>query len=101
VDQVAEAEGLYSAEWWRSRTSSQRLEMLQGDLVVEGAAGAHREIERRARELESTAEREAELVREHNKALRMRILGVFLLAALIALVATMLIGWSGLGAQPS
>jgi hypothetical protein len=101
MDQVAEAEAVYSAEWWRSRTSGQLLEMLQADVVVDGAAGAHRELERRARELDSAAQREAELVRQHNKALRMRILGVFLLAALIALVATMLIGWSGLSPHAS
>src|SRR3954454_17937796 len=101
MEQVAETEALYSAEWWRSRTNGQLLELLGAGLVVDGGAGAHRELERRARELERAAEREAELAREHNKALRLRILGVFLLAALIALAATMLIGWSGLGAHAS
>jgi hypothetical protein len=101
MDQLAEAEASQSAEWWRSRTSGQLLEMLQADVVVGGAAGAHRELERRARELARADEREAEMIRQHNKVLRLRILGVFLLAALIALAVTILIGRNGLSAHAS
>ena len=90
MDQTAEAEALHTVDWWQSRTHAQLLEMLRAGLVVDEGAGAHRELERRAREVESAAEREADLVRQRNKAYRLRILGLLLLGSLLALVATML-----------
>lgn len=88
--EVAEAEALYTTEWWRSRSNEQLHEMLRAGLVLDQGAGAHRELERRARELAEQEERQAQLVAGRKKVLRLTILGVFLLATLLALLVSML-----------
>ena len=82
---VAEVERLYSRQWWESRTNNELQEMVRGGLAAgESGAGAHREIERRARELRRAEEHEAQLEETHKTALRIRILAAAFLALLIS-----------------
>lgn len=86
--EVAEVERLYSRQWWESRTNNELQEMVRGGLAAgESGAGAHRELERRARALRVAEEHEAELQETHKTALRIRILASAFLAMLIALLA--------------
>ena len=63
MDQVAEAETPYSADWWEERTSEQLQEMVRAGLGAgEYGAGAIRELERRARKHAAVQEREAEVL---------------------------------------
>lgn len=51
MEEVFEAEANFSTAWWESRTSEQLRDMIRGGLSVgDLSVGAHREIERRARE---------------------------------------------------
>jgi hypothetical protein len=86
--EVAEVERLYSRQWWESRTNNELQEMVRGGLAAgESGAGAHRELERRARALRVAEEHEAELQETHKTALRIRILASAFLVMLIALLA--------------
>jgi len=88
MNQSVEAEALYSAQWWQSRTNEQLHELMRGGLGEgEIGTGAHRELERRAQELTRTAERNQQLAAQHKKSLRLRILEGMLLAVLIILLA--------------
>jgi hypothetical protein len=91
MNQTVEAEALYSADWWHSRTNEQLQELMRAGFTVgEAGPGAHRELERRAREHARGEEQQARLVAEQKKTLRLRILGSVLLAVLLALVVAML-----------
>jgi hypothetical protein len=90
MDDVLEAEVSFSASWWESRTSEQLQDMIRGGFAVgEASAGAHREIERRARERARLEKREAELRAVHRK--RLGMLSSVEIAMLIALAALLLI----------
>jgi hypothetical protein len=86
MNEVAEVERLYSRQWWESRTNNELQEMVRGGLAAESGAGAHWEIERRARELRRAEEHEAELEETHRTTLRIRILAAAFLAMLISLL---------------
>lgn len=88
----AEAEQLYSREWWESRTGNELQHIVRSGLAA-GDVGmqAHRELERRARELTRADEQKAELKVAHGAVLRLRILGGVLIFLLIILVAEKLI----------
>jgi hypothetical protein len=88
MNEVAEVERLYSRQWWEYRTNNELQEMVRGGLAAgESGVGAHREIERRARELRKAEEHRAVLEEAHKTALRIRILAAAFLAMLIALLA--------------
>jgi hypothetical protein len=87
MTEVAEVERLFSRLWWESRTNNELQEMVRGGLAGQSGAGAHLELERRARELRKAEEHEAELHETHKTALRVRILGSAFLAMLLALLA--------------
>ncbi len=87
MNEVAEVERLYSRQWWESRTNNELQQMVRGGLAGESGAGAHREIERRARELRRAKEHEAELEESRRAILRIRILAAAFLALLVALLA--------------
>lgn len=87
MNEVAEVERLYSRQWWESRTNNELQEMVRGGLAAgEAGAGAHRELERRARALRTAEEHEALRQETHRTALRIRILAVAFLAMLISLL---------------
>jgi len=88
----AEAEQLYSREWWESRTGNELQHIVRSGLAA-GDAGlqAHRELERRARELDKADEEKAELQVAHGAVLRIRILGGVLIFLLILLVVMKLV----------
>jgi hypothetical protein len=87
MNEVAEVERLYSRLWWESRTNNELQEMVRGGLAAgESGAGAHREIERRARELRRAEEHEEQLQEIHKTALRIRILAAAFLVMLISLL---------------
>lgn len=87
MNEVAEVERLYSRQWWESRTNNELQEMARGGLAAgESGAGAHREIERRARELRRAEEQEARLQETHKTALRIRILAAAFLVMLVSLL---------------
>ena len=88
----AEAEQLYSREWWESRTGNELQHIVRSGLAA-GDVGmqAHRELERRARELDKADEEKAELKVAHGAVLRLRILGGVLIVLLIILLAEKLI----------
>jgi hypothetical protein len=93
MDQVAEAETRLSPDWWQSRTSAQLHDMARGGLAAgEFGAGAHREIERRARERERMQQKEAEHRAERVKGIRIGTLGFLEIAMLIALGAMLVLG---------
>jgi hypothetical protein len=84
---VAEVERLYSRQWWESRTNNELQELVRGGLAAgESGAGAHREIERRARNLRKAEEHEVQLEETRKTALRIRILAAAFLALLISLL---------------
>jgi hypothetical protein len=62
-----------------------------GFMLGEQGMGAHREIERRARELEKGDEREAAIIAAQKETLRLKILSSLLILALIVLAATVLL----------
>lgn len=85
--EVAEVERLYSRQWWESRSNNELQDLVRGGLAAgESGAGAHRELERRARALRKAEEQEAELQESRNTVLRIRILAAAFLALLIALL---------------
>jgi hypothetical protein len=88
----AELERPYSRQWWESRTGIELQDMLRSGLAS-GDVGvqAHREIERRARELGKAEDQKAEEKAAHNAVFRLRILGGVLAALLILLVVMKLI----------
>lgn len=88
----AEAEQLYSREWWESRTGNELQHIVRSGLAA-GDVGmqAHRELERRARELDKADEEKAELKVAHGAVLRLRILAGVLIVLLIILLAEKLI----------
>jgi hypothetical protein len=96
MNEVAEAERLYSQQWWESRTNNELQEMVRGGLAAgETAAGAHRELERRARALRRAEEDEAERQETHRTALRIRILAAAFLVLLVSLLILELAGSRG------
>jgi len=92
MDQAGELERLHSREWWESRTGNELQQIVRGGLAA-GDVGvqAHREIERRARELDKADEQKSEIQVAINTALRLRILAGVLVALLILLVVAGLI----------
>jgi hypothetical protein len=92
MNDVAEAEARYSADWWESRT----LEELQ-DLARTGLAsgdigsGALREIERRAQERAIADQHQQELEVVEKQGLRIRLLVAVLLALLVGVIAVVLL----------
>ena len=87
MNEVAEVDRLYSRQWWEDRTNNELQEMVRGGLSAgESGAGAHRELERRARQLRKAEEDEAQRQETHNTALRVRILAAAFLVMLISLV---------------
>jgi hypothetical protein len=92
MDEVAEVERLYSRQWWESRTNDELQRLAWGGFATgETGAGAHRELERRARELRKAEEQRAALREVEKARLRMRILGIALLATMIGLLITQLV----------
>ncbi|HEX3422747.1 MAG TPA: hypothetical protein VHS33_05025 [Sphingomicrobium sp.] len=87
MNEVAEVERLYSRQWWENRSNNELQEMVRGGLAAgESGAGAHREIERRARQMRKAEEDEAQRQETHRTALRIRILAAAFLAMLISLL---------------
>jgi len=87
MDQILEAEAPYSPQWWQSRTNDELHELMRGGLAEgEAGLGAHRELERRAREQARAEEQKEMLVAQQKKSLRLRILEGVLLTALIVLL---------------
>ncbi|HVU30007.1 MAG TPA: hypothetical protein VHE36_06375 [Sphingomicrobium sp.] len=92
MNDVAEAEARYSADWWESRT----LEELQ-DLARTGLAsgdigsGALREIERRAQERAIADQHQQELEVVEKQGLRIRLLVAVLIALLVGVIAVVLL----------
>ena len=88
MNEVAEAEPLLSPNWWQSRTSAQLHDMVQNGIAAgEYYAGAHREIERRARERARVEWQQAQHRAAREKDIRIGMLGVFEIALLVALIA--------------
>jgi hypothetical protein len=93
MDEVAEAEAQLSPGWWQSRSSAQLHDMARGGLAAgELGAGAHREIERRARECARAQKKEAEHRAERVKGIRISVLGGLEIAMLLALGAMLVRG---------
>lgn len=91
MNQGVEAEALYSAEWWQNCTNEQLHELMRGGFAdTEAGVGAHREIERRAREHARAEDLEAKVVASRKETLRLKILSGVLIAFLIALAAVAL-----------
>lgn len=86
MNDAAEIERLYSRQWWESRTNNELHDMVRGGLAGESGTGAHRELERRARDLRRAEEREAQLQEARRAVLRVRILATAFLAMLISLL---------------
>jgi hypothetical protein len=92
MDEVAEAEAQLSPGWWQSRTIAQLHDMVQGGLAAgELGAGAHREIERRARERARLERIEAEHRAVRARGLRIGMLSGLEIAMLVALGAVLLL----------
>jgi hypothetical protein len=88
MDQGVEAEALYSAQWWQNRTNEQLHELMRsGFAETEAGAGAHRELERRARANSRAQDLEAKVVASQKEALRLKILSGILVAFLAVLAA--------------
>jgi len=84
-----ETEARLSPDWWESLTGEQLQEMTRGGLEAgEYGAGAHREIERRARERARLEQQETEV---QKKGFRLRTLTVLEVLMLIALLIMLLI----------
>ena len=84
-----ETEARFSPAWWESLTGEQLQEMTRGGLEAgEYGAGAHREIERRARERARLEQQETEV---QKKGFRLRTLTVLEVLMLIALLIMLLI----------
>jgi hypothetical protein len=93
MDEVVEAEAELSQGWWQSRTSAQLHDMARGGLAAgEFGAGAHREIERRARERLRLEQVEADQKVRRAKGVRISILGAVEIAMLIVFGALLLLG---------
>jgi hypothetical protein len=87
MNEVAEVDRLYSRQWWEGRTNNELQELVRGGLAAgESGAGAHRELERRARELRKAEEDEAQRQETNRTALRVRILAAAFLVMLISLL---------------
>jgi hypothetical protein len=87
MNEVVEVDRLYSRQWWEGRTNNELQELVRGGLAAgESGAGAHRELERRARQLRRAEEDEAQRQETHRTALRVRILATAFLVMLISLL---------------
>jgi hypothetical protein len=87
MNEVAEVDRLYSRQWWEGRTNNELQELVRGGLAAgESGAGAHRELERRARQLSKAEEVETQRQETHMTALRVRILAAAFLVMLISLL---------------
>jgi predicted nucleotidyltransferase component of viral defense system len=92
MNQSVEAEPRYSAEWWENRTNEQLHELLRGGFAEsEDGVGAHRELERRARQHARANEQEARIVASQKETLRLKILSGVLIAFLVVLAAVALL----------
>lgn len=92
MDQVADAEAPYSANWWEERSSEQLQEMVRAGLSAgEYGAGAVRELERRARRHAAAKEREAEVLVAEKQDRRIKILAGILVALLVTMGIVLLI----------
>ena len=81
----------YSASWWRARTTEELREMMSGDIGLSRAfEGASAEAERRAREYLRTEEASKRAEADRKRRLRLSILGIFLLAGLFGILASLL-----------
>jgi len=90
MKQGVEVEAPFSAEWWQNCSNEQLHELMRGGFAEsEAGVGAHRELERRAREHARDDERDARIVASQKEALRLKILSGVLVAflAILALVA--------------
>ena len=91
MDDVLEAETSFTASWWESRTTDQLQDMIRGGFAVgEASAGAHREIERRAREHARLERHQAELRAVHRTRVKLGMLSGVEIAMLVALAALLL-----------
>jgi predicted nucleic acid-binding Zn ribbon protein len=92
MDQVADTEAPYSANWWKQRSSEQLQQMVRAGLAAgEHGAEAIRELERRAREHAAAQEHREELQVAHKEDRRLQILAVVLIALVIAVGVVLLI----------
>lgn len=91
MNQSVEAEAFHSAQWWENLTNEQLHELMRGGFAdSEAGVGAHRELERRAREHAKDEEREAKVVASRKETLRLKILSGVLIAFLAVLAAAAL-----------
>ena len=82
----------YSDSWWRARTTEELRQMMTGGLRMSLAFdGAAAETERRAQERLSAQEAVEHAEADRKRRLRLNILGIFLLAGLLAIVAVLLL----------
>ena len=92
MDQVAEAEALYSPSWWKARSSEQLQQMVRAGLAAgDQGAAAIRELERRAQEHAAAQERRSELQVVKKEDRRLQILAVILVALVIGVGVLLLI----------
>ena len=90
MNQGVEAEAPFSAEWWHSCSNEQLHELMRGGFADSDAAvGAHRELERRAREHAKAEEVDARIIASQKETQRLKILSGVLIAflAVLALAA--------------
>jgi hypothetical protein len=91
MNQGVNAEAFQSAEWWKNQTNEQLHELMRGGFAEsEAGVGAHRELERRAREHSRADEQEARIVASQKETVRLKILSGVLIAFMVALAAVAL-----------
>jgi hypothetical protein len=76
----------YSPEWWRARSTEELRQMISGGSAAFEDATA--ELERRAGERLREQERSERAEAARKRRLRLTILGIFLLAGLVAILVT-------------
>jgi len=91
MNQGVNAEPFQSAEWWKNQTNEQLHELMRGGFAEsEAGVGAHRELERRAREHSRADEQEARIIASQKETVRLKILSGVLIAFMVALAAVAL-----------
>ncbi len=92
MNDAAETEERYSANWWESRTLEELQDLARTGLASgEVGSGALREIERRARERASADQQKTELQVVEKEGLRIWLLAAVLIALLIGVIAVVLL----------
>ena len=92
MDQVAEADALYSPKWWHERSTEQLQQMVRGGFAAgDYGTGALRELERRAREHAAAEEQQAQVIAAARQERRIRILAGVLVGLLMAIGLVLLI----------